>query len=287
MTTWLVTGVSGFLGANASLLLGDDVDVVGLVRDGRSLPWCPTTVRGDLLDPDSLRRAVDTVQPDVVLHCAALADHGACERDPELAAAINVVGSDALASACTGRFVFISTDAVFSGQTGGYVEEDPVSPTTVYGRTKAEAEERIRAAPGALVVRTNFFGWSPSGKRSILEFFVNGLSDGDRLPGFTNYRVTSAFVGDLIPRIRQLVDAEATGTFHVTSSDSLSKYEFGLDVAEVFGYDSNLIEPTLSPITDRDLSLDCSRVAALLGAPMPSQRAGIERARMQRPNFEE
>lgn len=278
MTTWLVTGVSGFLGANAAALLGDHVTVVGLVRDGQPLPWCPRVVAGDLLDPTSLQRAVDTAQPDVVLHCAALADHGACERDPEAAMAINVQGTVALAAATDARFVLISTDAVFSGATGDYREDDPVSPTTVYGRTKALAEEHVADRSSALVVRTNFFGWSPSGQRSILEFFVHGLERGDPLPGFTNYTVTSTYVGDLIPQIRSLVAEEITGVVHLTSSDSLSKYEFGRTVAEVWGHDPDLITPALSPIPDRDLSLNCSRAASLLGDSLPTQRIGIEHA---------
>lgn len=279
MTTWLVTGVSGFLGANAARALGPDVEVVGLVRDGSAAPWCSRVVTGDLLDPDSLRRAVDAVNPDVVLHCAALADHAACERDPDLATALNVVASEALASAAPGRFVLISTDAVFSGSTGGYRESDPVAPTSVYGSTKARAEERALALTNALVVRTNFFGWSPSGTRSILEFFVNGLGRGEALPGFTNYRVTSGYVGDLLPRIASLVDTESTGVVHLTSSDAMSKYEFGREVADVFGLDADLISPALSPIPDRDLSLNCDLATRLLSGPLPTQRAGMERAR--------
>jgi dTDP-4-dehydrorhamnose reductase len=281
MTTWLVTGVTGTLGGNAAIHLRGHVDVVGLARDGRALPWCPSVIAGDLLDPDSLRRAVDAVQPDVILHCAALADHGACERDPEIAEAVNVVGSEVLASTGSGRFVLISTDAVFSGDSGDYQETDPVSPTTVYGRTKVEAEQRVLATDAALVVRTNFFGWSPSGTRSILEFFVRELSQGNRVPGFTNYTVTSTFVGDLLPRIQGLVEGGHSGIVHVASSDAQSKYEFGCLVADVFGFDAGLIEPSLSPIANRDLSLNCDRVESLLGQSVPTQRAGIERARQE------
>ena len=278
MTTWLVTGVTGTLGGNAAIHLRDHVDVVGMSRDGGVLPWCPSVVAGDLLDPDSLRRAVDAVQPDVILHCAALADHGACEREPDLAEAVNVIGSEVLASASDARFVLISTDAVFSGDTGHYTESDPVSPTTVYGRTKAEAEQRVLATDDALVVRTNFFGWSPSGTRSILEFFVRELAQGHQVPGFTNYTVTSTYVGDLLPRIEALVDGAHSGIVHVASSDARSKFEFGCLVADVFGFDRDLIEPALSPIPHRDLSLDCARVEELLGEAVPTQRAGIVRA---------
>lgn len=280
MTTWLVTGVTGLLGANAAFVLRDQVNVVGLARDPSPLPWCSNIVSGDLLDPDSLRRAVNSVQPDVILHCAALADHTQCEKDPDLAFAVNVRGTQALqAESGSARFIYISTDTVFSGPRGGHRETDLVSPTTVYGETKARAEERVLTSPDALVIRTNFFGWSPSGKRSILEFFVDRLKRGESIPGFTNYSVASIFSDDLISSIASLAQLNTQGIVHVASSDTLSKYDFGRAVAEVFGFDAGLIEPSLSPMPDRDLSLNCERATMILGAPLPTQRSGIERAR--------
>jgi len=282
MATWLVTGVTGLLGANAALAFRDDVDVVGLAREGRPLAWCSETVSGDLLDPGSLRRAVEATQPDVIIHCAALTHHTMCEEDPVLARAVNVEGTRTLWKAAEGRtFVYISTDTVFSGSQGGHRETDDVAPTTVYGETKARAEEIVLASPDSLVIRTNFFGWSPSGRRSILEFFVDRLRRGEHTPGFTNYRVASIFSGDLLAAVKSLVDSHARGIVHVASSDTLSKFDFGVSVAEIFDCNSALIEPALSSMPDRDLSLNCDRAEVLLGRPLPTQRDGIERAHRQ------
>lgn len=278
---WLITGAAGFLGANACRLLTPENEVWGLTRSAQALPWCPRVVSGDLTDSALIAQRVSEVQPDVILHAAALADHSLCEKDPALAYGVNVEGAAAIARAgehVGSQVVLISTDAVFSGATGGYQESDPVSPTTVYGETKVRAEEVTSSILEALIIRTNFFGWSPSTSRSILEFFVNGLREGRALPGFTNYVVTSIYVETLIRALSDAVSKKQTGVLHIASGDSLSKFEFGRTVAQEMGIEPSRIKPTLADAADRDLSLNCERAQALLGWEFPSQRAGIREA---------
>lgn len=278
---WLITGAAGFLGANACRLLAAEGEVWGLTKSGQALPWCPTVVAGDLTDAALITQRVRETRPDVILHAAALADHSWCERDPSLAYAVNVEGAAAIARAgqeVGSEVVLISTDAVFSGATGGYRESDPVSPTTVYGETKVRAEEITSSILDALIIRTNFFGWSPSSRRSILEFFVNGLLEGRALPGFTNYVVTSIYVETLIRAISLAVSAQQTGLLHIASGDSLSKFEFGRTVAQEMGVEQSRVEPTLAAAADRNLSLNCERAQTLLGWEFPTQRAGIREA---------
>ena len=280
---WLVTGVSGFLGANAARVLGADAEVVGLSRSGEPLPWCSQVVAADLLDSGSVETAVGDVEPDVVLHCAALADHRACEVDEAAAMRINADASGVLASAAASvgaGFVYVSTDAVFSGERGWYAEGEPVSPINAYGRSKAAGEEAVRAAHGsAVIARTNFFGWSPSGQRSILEFFVRELGAGNRVRGFVNYTVTSLFVEDVVGSIAGIVDSGESGVFHVVSDDAVTKADFGGLVAREFGLDGSLIDPVEMGGPAKDLSLRSGRLAALRGAPMPTQRDGVVRAK--------
>lgn len=280
---WLITGASGFLGANAARVLSADADIVGLVRSGEPLPWCSQVVAADLLDSNSLQAAVQDAEPDVVLHCAAMADHRVCEADEAMAMRINADASGVLASAAASvgaGFVYVSTDAVFSGERGWYHEDEPVSPTGAYGRSKAAGEEAVRAAhDSAVIARTNFFGWSPSGQRSILEFFVHELGAGNRVRGFVNYTVTSLFVEDVVESITGIVESGESGVFHVVSEDAVPKAEFGRMVAGEFGLDASLIDPVQMEGPAKDLSLRSGRLAALRGAPMPTQANGVVRAK--------
>ncbi len=102
------------------------------------------------------------------------------------------------------------------------------------------------------------------------------------MKGFTDFTVSSGYVQVLCDALWRLVAARTAGTVHVTSSDALTKYGFGVAVAETFGLDASLITPTAAdviPPRQGDLSLDVSKVAAVLGSPLPTQREGIAMAR--------
>lgn len=285
--TWFVTGASGFLGANLGAFLSGKADRVGAVRrptepDSLFDPY----VASDLEDPVDLVRAIEDIRPDVVVHAAAMASHEACEADPQRALVrSNAWASQALARAAKragSRVILISTDAVFDGARGHYTETDKPSPTSVYGRTKLEGEQLVLASTDALVARTNFFGWSPTGRRSILEFFVNALSNGKQVRGFTDFPTSSAYVQVLAQALWDLCAREATGLVHLKSPDVLTKYEFGVAVAEEFGLDAGLITPTTStmqPSRGGDISLDVTRAESWLGAALPTQRQGVRQAR--------
>jgi len=279
---WLITGANGFLGANVARSLRRSHDVTGLVRDSGELPWCPRVARADLLDAGAVHRAVAEAEPEVIVHCAALADHRRCEEDEELAMRVNAQASGELAGAACevgADFVYVSTDAVFSGERGWYGEDEQVSPANAYGRSKAAGEQAVLAAhPAAVIARTNFFGWSPSGQRSILEFFVRELSAGHRVPGFVNYTVTSLFIEDVVSSIETIVASGERGVFHVVARDALAKVDFGRLVAREFGFEESLIDPVEMDGPAKDLSLRSERLAALRGAPMPSQADGVARA---------
>jgi len=256
---------------------------VGLVRSGEPLPWCSQVVAADLLDSNSLQAAVQDAEPDVVLHCAGMAHHGACQDNEELAMRVNAQASGVLAATAAQSgvgFVYVSTDAVFSGHRGWYAEDESVSPNNAYGRSKAAGEEAVLAAhPSAVIARTNFFGWSPSGQSSTLEFFVNELGAGNRVRGFVNYTVTSLFVEDVVESIAGIVESGESGVFHVVSEDAVPKAEFGRMVAGEFGLDASLIDPVQMEGPAKDLSLRSGRLAALRGAPMPTQANGVVRAK--------
>lgn len=289
MESWVVTGAQGLLGANAGVFLSGKANTIGLVRRaGRVGGAFERQVEIDLMDVEGACQLLERIRPSVILHCAAVASHEQCDRSPAVARHVNVEATRAIASVAEevgSRFIYISTDAVFDGSQGVYREIDDPHPFSLYGQTKLDGERAALEVTDALVVRTNFFGWSPTGRGSILEFFLNALSAKEPTKGFTDYYVTTMYVQHLLEAVWTLSRREVTGIVHVASRDSLSKYEYAVELAEVFGLDPGLIEPSseeaelLPQAKRRDISLDTGRFREITGQALPSQREGLVAAR--------
>jgi len=283
-----VTGSRGFLGTNAGAFLRGRVNLVGQARVGAESALYERIIGLDLRNPTQMTDLIAEVRPDVVLNAAAISGHETSANDPEQAYAVNVVATKAIAEACAevgARMVHISTDALFAGDRGNYTEGDEPAPFSYYGETKLAGEEAVRAAlADHLIVRTNFFGWSETGRKSVLEFFVNSLRAGQNVRGYPDFIVTSIYIQTLLDAIWKFGSVGAVGTFHVASSDALSKYDYGRLIAEQFALDPELIarlgpDPGAHAASrSRDLSLNTSRAAGVLGAPLQTQAGGVRQA---------
>lgn len=249
----LVIGAGGFLGANLVLTALEKCHVIAHSRTGLAGLAGVEQLALDLRELEKIESLVSSARPDVVINCSALADVDACERDPQGAFMANAEVPALLATACQClgvRFVHISTDAVFGGTEGPQGESSPVSPINVYGRTKADGEIAVlRECRECLVVRTNFYGWSPSGSRSLLEFFVNTLDQGQDPSGFIDIEFRPLAVQFLWPLISGWlceslqVDRRIR---HATGLELIPKYEFGRQVAACFGYSIQRVRPVSS-----------------------------------------
>ena len=192
-----------------------------------------------------------------------------------------------LAEACAKhdiRLVHISTDAVFDGMLAGiYTERDKPNPLGVYAQTKLAGEHNVlEANPLAVVARVNFFGWSLSGSRSLAEFFFNKLSAGEPCNGFTDVFFCPMFVGDLAETLIQILEKNLSGLYHVTGSETLSKYDFGQRIARQFGFDPDLVIPRsvedsgLIARRSHNLRLSIHKLSTDLGLEIPGVSTGIQ-----------
>jgi dTDP-4-dehydrorhamnose reductase len=116
----------------------------------------PRSTQLDITDETAVARALELAQPEVVLHLAAYTDVAKAEQERERAWAVNVVGTGHLARHTLGRFVHFSTDYVFDGERGMYLETDIPNPANFYSLTKTVGEEAARHARRTLIVRTSF-----------------------------------------------------------------------------------------------------------------------------------
>jgi dTDP-4-dehydrorhamnose reductase len=286
----LVLGSSGFLGSYLGYALprlGHEVS--GVSR--RDLPYFPSNQVVEGLEQFS--EIIRSGDFDAVINCVAVASHEACEADPENSLVVNATFPAVWASVAaeTGaRFVHISTDAVFDGASAElYSETDVTNPESVYGITKVRGEQAVLVAnPDAVVLRTNFFGWSRNQRAGILDFFVTALTDQSPITGFQDYVVSSLYMGDLADAMMSLVEGGTSGVFHTVSSTPLSKYDFGQMVATATGLSAHSMmagsladAKGLAP-RGHNLALSTAKIEHVLGRVMPSTEAGIQRALSER-----
>ena len=288
MTRVLVTGASGLLGAN--LILEAHRAGHTVVANSRSRPihhaeisWRPA----DLTDPGAVADLMDAAEPDWVVNCAAATDVDRCEGDREWAFGLNRDAAGYVAAAALkrrARLVHVSTDAVFDGEGGPYSESDLASPRNVYGESKLAGEIAVADVhPGAAIVRTNFYGWSPPGRISLAEWFLVGLNNNGRVNGFEDVCVSPLLANDLAGLMLDLLTAGAGGVFHLGSRNCVSKYEFGLKLAELYGLDGSSIQPVtvesvglIAPRPKR-LCLEVQKVERELQVELPSLERGLDR----------
>jgi len=283
----LITGASGLLGLNLALETTRRHTVFGTVNHHSLKTDAFTVIQTDLLVPGAVERLLDTTKPDWVIHCAALANLDACEADPLLAQQLNTELPRTLASyvARSGaRLVHVSTDAVFDGLRGDYSEGDIPTPVGEYSRTKLEGELAVAEAdPTAIIARVNFYGWSLTGNRSLAEFFFTNLRVHKRVMGFMDVFFCPLLANDLANILVRMLESNQSGLYHVVSSESLSKYDFGLRLAERFNLDGSLIIPSsvtqagLKAARSLNLTLRSDKLAQALGEPIPNLSTGLDK----------
>lgn len=243
----LLTGISGLLGANLALDLAGKYRLAGTCH-ARRAEFPGVAVRPvDLAEAGAARAVVEELRPQAVIHCAALTDVDACERDPEKALAVNARASGALASACKAcgaKLVYISTDAVFPGDRGGYTEDDPTGPVNAYGRSKLEGERLVlEHCPGALVLRTNIFGLDPRPGHGLAEWILARGRAREPFAGFSDVFFAPLSVNVLGRVLEACLAAGLTGVYHAAGTPAVSKERFARELLRAFSLDQGLVRP--------------------------------------------
>jgi dTDP-4-dehydrorhamnose reductase len=221
----------------------------------------------------------DRSRPALVIHCAALSRTGACEQDPARARRINVDATRALAAAARDiPFIFLSTDQVFDGAKGQYVETDAVHPLNVYGQTKAEAEQVVLENPAHSIVRIALTaGTSPTHDRSFVEDMLRTAAKGTKLTLFTDEFRCPIPAGPLVRALWEFAAQPWTGLYHLGGSERLSRWEIGELLAKRYPELRLWIQPGSvadyhGPPRPPDLSMRSDKMQALLSFRLPGFR---------------
>ncbi len=277
----LVTGAGGGLGQELARAWAND-DLVLLDR-----------TQLDVTDARHVSEVIPRARPELVVHAAAYTKVDQAEAEPDRARAVNVGGSENVATAAAragATLVYISTDYVFDGSKGApYVETDPPNPLSVYGRTKLEGEAAaLSANPRTFVVRTSWL-YSHFGKSfvtTMLRLFAEraalqraGQPPPESLKVVADEVSAPTYAGDLAAALRQLIETDSYGLYHAASGGETSWHGFAAEIAAQSGS-----PVTIEPTTAKAYGLPAGRPAysklntgklAALGIVLPDWQDGL------------
>lgn len=273
----LITGAGGLVG-RASVeycrSIGDEV----VACDRNAL---------DIGDRAEVEDVIGRESPDAVINCAAWTDVDGCETDAAKAERVNAVGPENLARACrqvNAGFLTISTDYVFDGaKEGFYTQRDDPRPLSVYGRSKLAGERRPQLEYArTIVVRTGYI-FGPGG-RNFLSTIVERARRGETIKAISDSWGTPTYARDLAIRLRELIQLDLPGVFHVVSAGEGATFEvFAREALKLADCDPGLIRtvsmdslsrPAPRP---RNSKLRCVLSPALGLQPLPHWQEGLAR----------
>lgn len=266
----LITGSAGLLGKNLFESFSEKYEVFGISRKAT----LTTTHQFDLTS-NGLESLLGKINPDILIHCAALTNVDYCEVHEKEAYAINVASTEGLSkwAESNGRkMIYLSTDYVYPGKTNKYDEDSEVEPLNIYGNTKLLGELSAKKVKNHTILRTTgLFGYDPEGLNFLMQML--NLKVQRKIPSDMYGNPTS--VDLMTSYIQGVIEKDLQGVYVASGPETLDRYSFALLISEVFNLNRNLIYPCLtkdvSPITLRPLlnGTNSSRIKKELGLEVP------------------
>jgi dTDP-4-dehydrorhamnose reductase len=238
MKKLLITGASGFLGWHICQLAQTNYEVYGTYFSSSiEIPGVKLT-KINLSDIQELKQLFKLIQPEAVIHTAAISQPNFCQNNPEASHVINVTASWNIAELCGENsipYVFTSTDLVFDGKNAPYQETDTVNPVNRYGEQKVLAEQGILTRyPSSVVCRMPLmFGNSTPTATSFMQGFIQTLKEGKQINLFTDEFRTPASAKSAAKGLLLALE-KVNGIIHLGGKERISRYDFCRLMVEVF-----------------------------------------------------
>lgn len=255
----MILGATGMLGSAMTRVISeaDEHEVIALSRASEARQWFPADIRArffgglDVDNYENLARAFANHRPDVVVNCIGVVKQLAAASDVLSSVPINSLLPHRLAQLCGmvgARLVHISTDCVFSGKSGNYVESDTPDAKDLYGTSKLWGEVH---GPHTITLRTSIIGPELNSSRGLLGWF---LSQSSSVRGYRRAIFSGLPTVELSRIVRDLIlpRADLSGLYHVSThaidKDSLLRLfaaAYGKDI-EIVADDSLVIDRSLN-----------------------------------------
>lgn len=241
----LIFGGSGLLGINFSHLLKKSYNVTSFFNNNIIDIEGVNCIKYNIILDNSVEKLVHEFEPEIIINCAGLANVEKCEIDKINANTLNSLFPEKLALISKKyniKFVHISTDHLYDGEKSYRTENHNTSPQNNYAISKLLGDLKVlESNSNALVIRTNFFGSLHHNIPSFSEFIINSLVSKKKVYLFDDMFFTPIHIKTLLECIIKLLDNDKNGIYNVTSSQRISKYDFGIRIADLLDLDKSFI----------------------------------------------
>ena len=235
---------------------------------------------------EDLKSVIQNYKIDIIINCAGLTSVEECEIKSEKAYFLNgyLPGEIArITSKLKVKLIHISTDHLFSGGKEKEDETSQIKPLNIYAKSKSIGDQEVQKHDdSALIIRTNFFGSGPIYKPSFSDKIISSLKNNQKIYLFSDVFYTPIHVHKLANYILELVNINSKGIFNVCSNNRISKFDFGIMIAESMKKDKNLIVPikiktkpdlTLRP---KDMSLSNKKLKKIINRDLETLKDQIK-----------
>jgi dTDP-4-dehydrorhamnose reductase len=247
-----VTGSNGLLGQKFVELLSNSQNYSMLLtskQDNSVFQEEFLTYRKlDITNKQNVLSAIDGFEPDLIVNTAAITDVDKCEADREAAWRTNVTGVENLihgAKLSGAHIIHISSDYVFDGKSGPYIELDRPNPLGYYGRTKLASENLLHTSGISYsILRTMvLYGVAHRVKLNFALWLLKNLRAEKPVRVVDDQIGNPTLADDVAYAMLKVIELSRKGLYHVAGPDLMSRYDFALAIARTFGLNKKIITP--------------------------------------------
>lgn len=278
----LITGATGMLGQNLSFLLKHKYDIYLTGRRKKNNLKNYLSVDFSKSISTNKKKLSKFVDPDVILHCAAITDVDYCEKNHAESVFVNSKSVDLLRDAFNNtKIIYISTDAVFGGSKNPNETSDRF-PINHYGKTKKYGEDLTLKSINNIVIRTTPIGFNYFDNRGFLNWVVNSYLENKEIKLFEDAIFNPIYVKRFSDEIIRLIKNNLSGVWHINGSENYSKYNFGKALFKNFNYKyDKIIKHTIKKsklIAKRPTNqvIICSKFEKQFNVKLPNLNENIE-----------
>ncbi len=202
----------------------------------------------DITNETEVKKIIDAIKPNVVVHCAAMSKPDDCENNKQLCLKTNVDATKYLTENSiryNAHFIFTSTDFIF-GEGNNHKEEDDTNPPNFYAESKILAEQIVKqTTDNYTIIRPVFmYGKALLGARkTFVQWVQNSLQNNVHIKVVNDQFRTPVFIDDICKAIETIIVNKKTGIYNLGGSQIITPYEMAVKTALHLGLNEGLIEP--------------------------------------------